>query len=120
MLERSKVEFVCCDCPMANKRTIHVIAALAEHERDLVANRLRDSFAAPKAAGKQIGNPSLALNNRKAAIARAEGVRLDIIETMHLSILAAADELNRRGIRTASGRKWHAMQVRRVRNHLGL
>jgi hypothetical protein len=66
------------------------------------------------------GNPSLGPNNRKAAIARAEAVRLEIIETMHLSTLAAADELNRRGIRTASGKQWHAMQVHRVRQRLGL
>jgi len=32
----------------------------------------------------------------------------------------AADTLNRRGITTASGRRWHAMQVHRVRHRLGL
>jgi hypothetical protein len=31
----------CRDYPMANKLTIHIIAAMAEHERDLIANRMR-------------------------------------------------------------------------------
>jgi hypothetical protein len=39
---------------------------------------------------------------------------------MHLSMQAAADELNRRGIRTASGKQWHAMQIHRARDRLGL
>ena len=120
MLERSKVEFVCCDHPKANKRTVRIIAAIAEHECDRLANQIRDAFAAAKAAGTQIGNPRLGQNNRKAAAARAEAVRPAITETIHLSMLAAANELNRRGIRTASGKQWHATQVRRVRNRLGL
>jgi hypothetical protein len=39
---------------------------------------------------------------------------------MHLSTQAAADELNRRGITTASRKQWQAMQVLRARQHLGL
>jgi len=39
---------------------------------------------------------------------------------MHLSLQAAADELNRRSITTASGKQWHAVQVRRARQRLGL
>jgi hypothetical protein len=38
-----------------------------------------------------------------------------ITETMHLSTQAAADELNRRGMRTASGKQWYPMQVLRAR-----
>jgi hypothetical protein len=33
---------------------------------------------------------------------------------------AAADELNRRDVKTASGKQWHAMQIIRARDHLGL
>jgi hypothetical protein len=32
---------------------------------------------------------------------------------------AAADALNRRGMRTASGKQWHPIQVHRVRSRLG-
>src|SRR5262245_17980555 len=43
-----------------------------------------------------------------------------IADTAHLSTRAAADALNRRGIRTASGKQWYAMQVLRARHRLGL
>jgi hypothetical protein len=43
-----------------------------------------------------------------------------IAETAHLSTRAAADTLNRRGIRTESGKQWNAMQVLRARHRLGL
>ena len=120
MLERSKVEFVCCDYPMANKLTIHIIAAMAEAERDMIATRMRDAYAAARRAGKRIGNPDLGANNRKAAVARAERFREPLAETAQLSAQAAADELNRRGVATVQGKPWHAMQVLRARRHLGL
>jgi hypothetical protein len=47
-------------------------------------------------------------------------VRGVIAETAHLSLHAAADTLNRLGIRTASGKQWHVMQVHRARQRLGL
>jgi hypothetical protein len=56
---------------------------------------------------------------RWSAPARAEAVRPAIAETLHLSTQAAAEELNRRGITTASGNQWHAIQVHRARYRLG-
>jgi hypothetical protein len=38
----------------------------------------------------------------------------------HLSARGAADELNRRNVKTASGKPWHAMRVIRIRDRLGL
>lgn len=43
-----------------------------------------------------------------------------VAETVQLSTRAAAGELNRRGIKTASGKQWHAMSVHRARQRLGL
>jgi hypothetical protein len=51
---------------------------------------------------------------------RAEAVRPVITETAHLSTWAAADALNRRGVRTASGKQWQARSVHRMRHRLGL
>ena len=56
----SKVEFVCCDMPQATRLTIHVLAAVAEHEREMIAKRTKDGLAAAKARGKILGNPKLA------------------------------------------------------------
>jgi hypothetical protein len=57
---------------------------------------------------------------QEATAARAEAMRPAIASTIHLSATAAADDLNRRGITTASGKRWQATQVIRVRQRLDL
>jgi DNA invertase Pin-like site-specific DNA recombinase len=55
-----KVDFVCCDFPTANRLTLHILAAVAEHEREMIAKRTKDGLAAAKAKGVVLGNPNLA------------------------------------------------------------
>ena len=116
-----KVDFVCCDNPTATKFTIHILAAVAEHERDAISARTKAALAAAKANGKKLGNyERIAKAKCEATAARDEAVRGAIADTAHLSTRADADALSRSGIKTASGRRWHAMQVHRVRDRLGL
>ena len=120
LMER-KVDFLCCDNPTATKFTIHILAAVAEFERDAISKRTKDALAAAKAKGKVLGNyERIAKAKREATAARAEAARSMITETLHLSTPAAAAELNRRGLTTVSGKQWHAMQVLRARHRLGL
>jgi DNA invertase Pin-like site-specific DNA recombinase len=37
----SGVEFVAADMPFANKLTIHILAAVAEHEREAISERTK-------------------------------------------------------------------------------
>src|SRR5262249_24539793 len=105
----------------ATKFTIHILPALAEHERDAISARPKAALAAAKANGKKLGNyQRIAEVKQRATAARAEAVRGVIADTAHLSTRAAAHALNRRVIRTASGKSWHAMQVLRARHRLGL
>jgi DNA invertase Pin-like site-specific DNA recombinase len=120
LMER-RVDFLCCDNPTATKFTIHILAAVAEFERDAISKRTKDALAVAKAKGKVLGNyERIAKAKREATAARDEAVREAIADTAHLSTRAAADTINRRGIKTAGGRRWHAMQVHRVRHRLGL
>jgi DNA invertase Pin-like site-specific DNA recombinase len=38
-LMESGVEFMACDMPHANKFTVHIMAAMAEHEREMISQR---------------------------------------------------------------------------------
>ena len=47
----SGVEFVAVDNPHANKLTLHILAAVAQHEREMISQRTRDALQAAKTRG---------------------------------------------------------------------
>jgi DNA invertase Pin-like site-specific DNA recombinase len=118
----SKVNFVCCDFPEANRLTIHILAAVAEHEREMISQRTRAGLAAAKERGVVLGSPSLPQLNasqQAAAVDRARAIRAYLDETANLSARQAATELNRRSVPTPTGAPWSAMTVSRARKRLG-
>ena len=60
------------------------------------------------------------LNTKLPALKHAESLRETFAELAGLSHRAAAKALNERGIKTATGKDWTAVQVTRVRERLGL
>jgi len=118
-LMESKVDFVCCDMPDANRLTIHILAAVAEHEREMISERTKVGLAAAKARGVKLGNAEIATANRDAALNRAEHLRPIFAELAEMSARRAAEELNERAVETPSGGRWHAAAVIRVRERLG-
>jgi DNA invertase Pin-like site-specific DNA recombinase len=123
-LMESGVEFVAVDMPEANKLTIHILAAVAEHEREAISRRTRDALAAAKARGVRLGNPRLHEARAKADATVREGadrfaanvapVIREIQASGCGSLRAVAQALNARGIKTRRGRTWNASQVRNV------
>jgi DNA invertase Pin-like site-specific DNA recombinase len=116
----SGVEFVAVDNPHANKLTIHILAAVAQHEREMIAQRTKDALQAAKARGVVLGNPKLAdVRDRAVASLKVEADRFarniaPIIREIQSSGVAShrgiARSLDARGIATARGGTW-AVQV---------
>jgi DNA invertase Pin-like site-specific DNA recombinase len=104
--------------PDANRLTIHILASVAEHERDMISKRTKDGLAAAKARGVVLGNAKLAANNQAAAIQRAVTLRPILAELAGLSARTAAAELNARKIETPTGAPWSAKTVIRCRDRL--
>src|SRR3984893_18460178 len=52
-LMESGVDFVAADMPMANRLTVHVLAAVAEHEREMISERTKRALGSIKV---RIGN----------------------------------------------------------------
>jgi DNA invertase Pin-like site-specific DNA recombinase len=122
----SGVEFVAVDNPHANKLTIHILAAVAEHEREAISERTKAALAAAKARGTRLGTPDPAgAVARMGEALRAQTARfaanvLPIIREVqaagHTSANAIAGQLNARKVATARGGRWTHVQVRQIIN----
>jgi DNA invertase Pin-like site-specific DNA recombinase len=118
------VDFVACDMPLASRLTLHILAAVAEHEREMISQRTKVALAAARARGRKLGNPRLAaareIANRNHS-AKADALAANVlpivreVQATGLTTLAAiAGALNARGVRTARGGPWHAATVRNL------
>jgi DNA invertase Pin-like site-specific DNA recombinase len=126
------VEFQAVDFPTANRLTIHIVAAFAEHEAQMISDRTRAALAAAKARGVRLGgfrNRAGTCNDlakaRTArtdkAVRRASDLRTTILEIQNngaQSLCALASGLNQKGITAPRGGNWCSAQVKRVLSRL--
>lgn len=119
-LMESNVDFIAVDMPEANRLTIHILAAVAEHEREMISQRTKAALAAAKVKGVRLGNPTPLPASRKARTVWStntakfrETVKPLILELQAkgYSYNAIAKELNRRHIPTANRRQWYHKTV---------
>jgi DNA invertase Pin-like site-specific DNA recombinase len=121
-----------CDLPRIEgpngRFMLQQMAAVAELEEGLIGDRTRKALAAATAPGQKLGNPQN-LRNRdigsangqavrvKAANSRAADLKPIIAEIQAagaVSLREIAAGLNGRGVLTARGGQWSAVQVQRV------
>lgn len=118
-LMESGVDFVACDNPHANRLMVHILAAFAEHERELISQRTKGGLAAAKARGVVLGGNAAALKARHCeaadqhAKAIVDAVR-SIPEEDRTHIAGLTREMNSRRIPTMKGGAWHRQSVYRL------
>jgi DNA invertase Pin-like site-specific DNA recombinase len=110
------------DFPQANRLTVHILAAVVEHEREMISQRTKAALAAAKRRGVKLGNPRTyspaptpPANAAKIANA-AEFARrlLPVMKEIGGTLRTIAAGLNERGIGTRRRGQWTAVQVMRV------
>jgi DNA invertase Pin-like site-specific DNA recombinase len=115
----SGVEFVAVDNPHATRLTLHILAAVAEHEREMIAERTKAALRAAKARGIRLGRNGadrLAPTYRAQAIERARQLAplLAELKSAGMSARQMAVQLTARDIPTPTGARWHAQTVIRM------
>ena len=132
-LMESSVDFVAVDLPEANKLTIHIMAAMAEHEAEMISKRTKAALAKAAERGVKMGNPKLHLVTKNTAAARAVNVRLarERAESYRQVVMELksegvstytrlAERLNDEKWYTPRGAQWDATRVRRLLDRLGI
>lgn len=141
-LMESGVEFVACDNPTAGRFTLHILAAVAEHEAGMISKRTKDALAARRAKGLPMGshcwksdsgilskenqdtgraiaasvNKGKADNKARLLIKTIEGIKQ---KTGAVSYHQIAMELNKQNIPTVGkGKKWAYASVRNLLNRI--
>ena len=133
-LRDSSVEFIAADMPAANRLTVGILAMVAEHEAEMISQRTKAALAAAKRRGVKLGNPgNLTNRGRRNGTRASAGVRrsmaeqraadvapiiADLRRSGAVSLRELALGLNHRGLPTARGGRWNAVQVQRVLKRL--
>ena len=136
-LLESSVEFVAVDNCHANRLTIHILAAIAEHEAKATSTRTKEALQAARARGTKLGSnrpghwagrehlrqagqrnatKAAALANRENRI----GIYSDLVplikdlRSQGITLQAIAAKLTELGHETRRGKPWNHVQVLRL------
>lgn len=136
-LMEAGVDFTACDMPHANRFTIHIMAAMAEHEREMISARTKAALGQAKARGTALGSArpghwdgheearleGARKGNAKAAQSIARAAREEYADLLPVirplrdagkSLRDVATALNAEGHRTRRGNAFTAVTVQRI------
>jgi DNA invertase Pin-like site-specific DNA recombinase len=129
-LMESQVDFVAVDFPQANRLTVHILAAVAEHEAQMISERTKAALKAAKRRGVRLGGdrgnlPAVSRRGARASVlARQQTAQkrnadlMPVIEAIQAegatSLRQIAAKLNERGIHAPRGGEWRANSVSKV------
>jgi DNA invertase Pin-like site-specific DNA recombinase len=124
-LMEAGTDFVAVDMPEANKLVLHIMAAMAQHEREAISARTKAALAAAKARGTKLGGfRGVKVNQAMGTQANAErakewaqgeiGREVADMTARGWSLWEIAHHLNDLGVKTRRGGEWQAPTVKRV------
>ncbi|MDF7820187.1 recombinase family protein [Runella sp. MFBS21] len=123
-LVKSEVDIIVTDNPHATRFTIHILAAVAEEQRQRISETTKEALEAAKQRGVILGKNGKALSvaNKQAAETFAQKLSPLLKRLKHkgiTSVRAISQELNRRKIPTFRGvGRWHPSTVSILMNRL--
>jgi DNA invertase Pin-like site-specific DNA recombinase len=135
LMDNPEVEFVAVDNPNANRLTIHIMAAVAEHDASAISQRIKAALAALKATGKHLGTSKPHLITKYAAQGSAAGLQVcqekarqramglkPVVEAIRAKGITSrhgiARELNAQGHTAPRGGSWRDVQVMHLLKNL--
>lgn len=128
------VDFAVADMPNADKFQLHIFAALAEREAEVISQRTKDALRMAKERHvrgelKPDGTPYpalgkhgkvLAQRNRADALQRAAEAAPELLDmrASGMSMRKIVETLNERGTPSPTGGKWHLTSLHRIMQRL--
>ena len=105
--------------PNADTFQIHLFAALANQEAAFISARTKAALQAAKAKGVVLGNPKLSVINRKRSksaglFAEKYSPIINPLREKGYTYQEIAVTLNNMGLKTARGKNFYPMQVKRI------
>lgn len=125
-LLESGIDFIAVDNPTANKLMVHIMAAFAEYESDLIRQRTKTALEIAKERGVQLGSYGKNVQSKKNKQKAYEfAVKMEPFITMlrgqgFKTVRALCDQLNLQGVPPYYGtsHKWHVLTVHKVLKRL--
>ncbi|MEO6520334.1 MAG: recombinase family protein [Mucilaginibacter sp.] len=121
---KSDVDIIVTDNPHANRFTIHILAAVAEEQRQRISETTREALGAAKKRGVELGKNGKALSaaNKQAAEDFANKLSPVLRRLKNRGIVstrAVSEALNKKGVPTfRTGGRWHPSTVYTLMNRL--
>jgi DNA invertase Pin-like site-specific DNA recombinase len=118
-LMESNVNFVAVDQPTKDRFMLHLQAAFAEEEARRISQRTKEALAAAKRRGVDIGATGRvrAQEYKAEALERARQY-LPILAELRAAgftqVRQVRDELNRRGVASPGGGRWHLLNTHKT------